>query len=98
MTLLTPALQAPSPLHEVAQSKVETATAKEEELRRASREFEAAFIAEMLSYAGFDKALSSRGGFGAEAFSKMLVEAYATSISKQGGFGIAEKIYSQLKD
>ena len=68
------------------------------ELRRAAKEFEAAFIAEMLTYAGFDKALSSRSGFGGEAFSRMLVESYATSISENGGFGIAEKIYRQLKD
>lgn len=67
-------------------------------LRDTAREFETVFIAEMLSHAGFDKALSQNAGFGGEAFSSMLVQTYAGQLSDKGGFGLADKIYRQLKD
>lgn len=71
---------------------------REETLRKAAQDFEATFIAEMLAYAGFDKAVSSQSGLGGEAFSRMLIDSYAADIAKQGSFGLAEKIYRQLKD
>jgi len=71
---------------------------REQELRRTAREFEAAFITEMLSHTGLEKALSSQSGFGGEVFSTMLVEKYASALADKGGFGLAEKIYNQLKD
>ena len=76
----------------------EGADARDTELRRAAEEFEATFIAEMLTYAGFDKALSSRAGFGGEVFSRMLIDSYASEIAKGGSFGLADQIYNQLKD
>jgi peptidoglycan hydrolase FlgJ len=69
-----------------------------EALRKTAREFEAAFIGEMLAYAGFEKALSGDSGFGGETFSRMLVDSYAQSIADAGGFGLADRIYNQLKD
>lgn len=72
--------------------------ARDDALRQAAKEFEATFIAEMLTYAGFDKALSSRSGFGGEAFSRLLIDAYAAEISEGGSFGLADTIYNQLKD
>ena len=76
----------------------ENVEARDAALRQAAKEFEATFIAEMLTYAGFDKALSSRAGFGGEAFSRLLIESYAADISESGSFGLADKIYNQLKD
>lgn len=70
---------------------------KEDALRKTAQEFESVFIAEMLSHAGFDKAIAQDSGFGGEAFSRMLVEAYAEDLSKKGGFGLADQIYRQLK-
>jgi peptidoglycan hydrolase FlgJ len=69
-----------------------------EALRKTAREFEAAFIGEMLAYAGFEKALSGDSGLGGETFSRMLVDSYAQSIADAGGFGLADKIYNQLRD
>ncbi len=81
------------------QSKTpEGVKARDDALRQAAKEFEATFIAEMLTYAGFDKALSSRSGFGGEAFSRLLIDSYAAEISDSGSFGLADKIYNQLKD
>ncbi|WP_411815931.1 rod-binding protein [Hyphococcus sp. DH-69] len=70
---------------------------KDAALRKSAAEFESVFIAEMLSHAGFDKALSENSGFGGEAFSRMLVESYAEEITNNGGFGLADQIYQQLK-
>ena len=75
----------------------ETRAEKEEALRQTAQEFESVFIAEMLSHAGFDKALSQDAGFGGEAFSRMLVETYAEDLAENGGFGLADQIYRQLK-
>ena len=70
---------------------------KEEALRKTAKEFESVFIAEMLSHAGFDKAIAQDSGFGGEAFSRMLVETYAEELTEKGGFGLADQIYRQLK-
>ena len=72
-------------------------SAKEEALRKTAEEFESVFIAEMLTHAGFDKAIAQDSGFGGEAFSRMLVETYAENLAKKGGFGLADQIYRQLK-
>lgn len=76
----------------------ESATQKEEALRKTAREFEAVFIKEMLTHAGLDKALAGDSGHGGAAFSSMLVETYASNIADKGGFGLADQIYRQLKD
>ncbi|WDI31548.1 rod-binding protein [Hyphococcus flavus] len=73
------------------------ATRRDEEIRAKAKEFEAVFIAEMLSHAGLDKAVSENSGHGGEAFSRMLVEAYAEQLADKGGFGLADQIYRQLK-
>jgi Rod binding domain-containing protein len=71
--------------------------AREQKLRATAQEFEATFIAQMLTYAGFAKSLSAEAGFGGEAFSSLLIEQYAKQISERGGFGLSETIYQQLK-
>lgn len=67
------------------------------ELRKSAKSFEAVFVAQMLSQSGLGKALGADGGFGGEAFSGFLVEQYANRLVEQGGFGLAEKIYQQLR-
>ncbi len=69
----------------------------EQKLQSAAKDFEATFIAQMLTYAGFGKSLSSEAGFGGEAFSSLLIEQYAKQISERGGFGLSDTIYQQLK-
>lgn len=86
-----------APQTEGAPSSPKTDAARDAEIREKAEEFESIFIAEMLSHAGFDKALSENSGYGGEAFSRMLVESYAEQLSKKGGFGLADQIYRQLK-
>lgn len=81
----------------VGREPPETLSGKEDALRKTAQEFESVFIAEMLSHAGFDKAIAQDSGFGGEAFSRMLVDAYADNLAKKGGFGLADQIYRQLK-
>lgn len=92
---LSIALNAPASGKSVEPS--ETLSGKEQALRKTAQEFESVFIAEMLSHAGFDKAIAQDSGFGGEAFSRMLVETYAENLAKKGGFGLADQIYRQLK-
>ncbi|MHA7872233.1 MAG: rod-binding protein [Hyphococcus sp.] len=63
-----------------------------------AREFEAVFIAQMLKFSGMDKALTQNSGFGGDAFSTMMLEQYAQKIIDNGGFGLADQIYEQLRD
>lgn len=63
-----------------------------------AREFEAVFIAQMLKFSGMDKAISQNSGFGGDAFSGMMLEQYARKIVDNGGFGLADQIYAQLRE
>lgn len=67
------------------------------ELLATARAFESVFIAQMLAHSGLGKALSAEGGFGGEAFSSLLVDEYASRLVEKGGFGLAEKVYEQLR-
>lgn len=66
--------------------------------RETAKAFEAAFVAEMLSHAGFEKALASDSGVGGEAMTGFLVEALAGKIVERGGFGVAELIMRRLSN
>lgn len=63
----------------------------------AAREFEAAFLAEMLSHTGLGDSLAARAGFGGEAMSSFLLQEYGTMIARQGGVGIARTIELQIE-
>jgi len=67
--------------------------AKTEELMRAARDFEAAFLAEALGHMGFD---SANGVAGATEFSSMLNRAYAERLADRGGVGLSENIFRAL--
>lgn len=64
--------------------------------RGTAEEFEAVFIAEMLSHAGYAKALTAQAGFGADAMSGFLLAELAQKIVARGGFGVADAIMDQL--
>lgn len=86
-------LNAPAP----AASGRTPGAARDEEMVRNAKAFEAVFVAQMLQHSGLSETLSSNGGFGGEAFSSLLVEQYAEKLVDKGGFGLAEKIYEQLQ-
>lgn len=67
-------------------------------IREQAKKFEAAFIAEMLKHSGMSDALNNGGGFGGDAFSSIMLEQYADKIIENGGFGLAEHTYEQLRE
>ncbi len=85
------------------QSLTSTASAQKKEsidprTMEKAREFETVFVAQMLKFSGMDKAISQNSGFGGDAFSSMMLEQYARKIVDNGGFGLADHIYAQLRD
>ena len=83
---------------EAAQSAVPPDDVEQERLRQAAKDFEASYIAQMLTFSGLAKALSSGDGKGADAFTGFYVEKIAQTIADKGGFGLAEGIYQQLQE
>jgi Rod binding domain-containing protein len=67
-------------------------------LREVAMEFEAVYMAEMLTGMGMGREPETfGGGFGAEAFRSFLNEAYAERFVRRGGAGIADMVYRQLR-
>ncbi|MCI4664451.1 MAG: rod-binding protein [Neomegalonema sp.] len=67
-------------------------------LRKVSKEFEVAFVAEMLKAAKLGEVKGPfTGGHGEEAFRSFLIREYATAVSEQKQLGIADKLYEKLK-
>ncbi len=69
-------------------------------IQKTAREFETAFIAQMLQFSGLGKALTTGGGKSVESFTQFYLEELAKDITNNGGFGIADKIaaYMNLKE
>ena len=66
-------------------------------LCRTAMEFEAAFLAEMLSHSGLGRARTEQGGgAGEEAFSSLLAREQARHFAQAGGIGLAERIFESL--
>lgn len=66
-------------------------------LRRVAVEFEATFLAEMLSHAGVGATPESfGGGAGEDAFGSLLTRAHARLLADKGGIGLAEAIEASL--
>lgn len=66
-------------------------------LREQSKELEAAFLAEMLSFAGLGESEGAfAGGIGEEQFASFLRAEQARLMVAQGGIGLAEQIFQSL--
>ncbi len=68
-------------------------------LRRAAEQIEANFLSEMLQSAGLGKTSESfGGGAGEDQFGSFLRRAQAEQMVTAGGIGLAEHIFTALKD
>ncbi|HEX9858187.1 MAG TPA: rod-binding protein [Paracoccaceae bacterium] len=66
-------------------------------LRVQAQALEAAFLAEMLSHAGFGAARDSfGGGIGEDQFASFLRQEQATALAQRGGIGLAESLFRAL--
>lgn len=76
-----------------------SAEAEDAALREAAREFEQVFIAQMLKQAKLGETQGAfSGGYGEEAFRSFLVDEYAEALTRAESFGLADKIYNELKE
>jgi Rod binding domain-containing protein len=73
-------------------------TLNEAKADKAAKDFEAMFIGQFLGsmYADMPTDGITGGGQGEQMFRSMLIEQYAQSIQKQGGFGLAASVKAEL--
>lgn len=70
---------------------------REEALRRAAQDLEAAFLAEMLRHSGFGAPRSDFGGGAGEGqFASFLRTEHARALAGQGAIGLAESLFRAL--
>lgn len=73
------------------------AVAEKKAVEQVAMDFEAAFIAQMLTHSGLADALTSGEGKMASAFGSFFVEHLAEEMAQSGGIGMADIIYKQLE-
>lgn len=80
-----------------AGSPASEATLKDKAMREAANEFEAVFLAEMLSHTSLgDTSETFGGGAGEDAFGSMMTREWANQLTARGGIGLSETIYQAL--
>lgn len=78
-------------------STAEAAVLKDKAMREAANEFEAVFLAEMLSHTSLaDTSETFGGGAGEDAFGSMMTREWANQLTARGGIGLSETIYKAL--
>jgi Rod binding domain-containing protein len=85
----------------LAQNKplqVPQATVNDAKADKASKQFEAMFIGQFLGsmYEGISTDGPTGGGQGEMMFRSLLINQYAESVEKQGGFGLAASVKAEL--
>lgn len=81
----------------LAQPPARTEPDQNARLREVARDLEAAFLAEMLKYAGLGAARESfGGGIGEEQMTSLLRNEQASALAARGGIGLAESIFQSL--
>jgi Rod binding domain-containing protein len=78
-----------------ADSKLE-GVVPDENISQAAKDFETAFIAQMLKFSGLTEALTTGGGEDMAAFTDFYIQSFAEDIVESGGFGLADKFYDKL--
>lgn len=73
------------------------AALKDKAMREAANEFEAVFLAEMLSHTSLgDTSETFGGGAGEDAFGSLMTREWANQLTARGGIGLSETIYQAL--
>ena len=75
----------------------DTADLRKSAMKATAEEFEAVFLAEMLSHTSLAKTSDSfGGGAGEDAFKSLMTRQWANQLAKRGGIGLAETIYQSM--
>lgn len=87
-----------SALHTVADAGLGAKATPQARARAQAREFEQVFLATMFNqmFAGLETSGPFHGGQAEETWRGILVDKYAGEITRSGGIGIADAVYSQL--
>ena len=96
LNTLTPLTSTSSTSKSAVQAAADSSD-KESALRAVADDFEAAFVAQMLTHSGLADAMTSGEGKMAEAFGSFYIEQLAEKITDNDGFGLADSIYKQLE-
>ena len=83
----------------VRRPPVLTGAAKTEaQADKAAKEFEAVFIAQMVStmFEGVGTDGPFGGGYGESVFRSLMIDNYAKTITEQGGFGLADQVKREI--
>ena len=85
-------------LHRVPETGLGAKATPEARARAQATEFEQVFLASMFNqmFAGLETSGPFHGGQGEETWRGMLVDGYAREVSRAGGIGIADAVYTQL--
>ncbi len=94
--LSTLSLGAPRVLPVEHKPAVDKAAIDQDAMAKAAQEFEASYIAQMLTFSGLGKALTTGGGEDMSAFTSFYIQSFAEKIAENGGFGLAEKFYDRM--
>ena len=86
-----------TPLPSRADIRANASSADSDALKSVAQDFEAAFIAQMLTHSGLSEAMTSGEGKMASAFGSFYLEQLANQMAADGGFGMADPIYKQLE-
>ncbi len=66
-------------------------------MKATAKEFEAVFLAEMLSHTSLAKTSDSfGGGAGEDAFKSLMTRQWADQLTERGGIGLSETIYQAM--
>lgn len=95
VTPLSPDLNA---LDRPSSASLSEVSVQEQRLKDTAQSFEAAFIAQMLTFSGLADSMTSGEGQMASAFSSFFIEALADDMAESGAFGLADKLYTSLQD
>ena len=75
----------------------DTADLRKSAMKATAEEFEAVFLAEMLSHTSLAETSDNfGGGAGEDAFKSMLTREWANQLTEKGGIGLSETIYKAL--
>ena len=75
----------------------DTADLRKSAMKATAEEFEAVFLAEMLSHTSLAKTSDSfGGGAGEDAFKSLMTRQWANQLAERGGIGLAETIYQSM--
>ena len=96
--MLTPGTAAASDIAAANAARIGASPSTLAKTRDAAQQFESAFVTQMLTHMfdGVGNDATFGGGKGEEVFKSFLLDEYGKSVSRAGGFGIADAVQKEM--